>query len=64
MTGLSKTEIIWLQVLKPDTDEVLYIVTSDKLRSNYKLYEVNKGKAVFTKHKAKDPTMLDKFMKR
>lgn len=61
--GVPSTETVWLQVLKQDTDIVLYVVTSDKLRQWYKLYSVVDNKAIYTKHKARDPRELDKYIK-
>ena len=61
--GVPSTETVWLQVLKQDTDIVLYVVTSDKLRQWYKLYSVADNKATYTKHKAQDPRELDKYIK-
>lgn len=60
MKGINKNEILWVQYLI--NGEVKHIVTSDKNRDNYMLYEVDKGQAVKTSHKNKDPTELEKWI--
>ena len=60
MKGINKNEILWVQYLI--NGEVKHIVTSDKNRDNYMLYEINKGQAIKTSHKNKDPTELEKWV--
>lgn len=54
-------EILWTQYLN-DKDEVTHIVTSDKHRDTYKLYEVKADKLEYTKHKSSDPRDLERWV--
>lgn len=60
MKGINKNEILWVQYLI--NGEVKHIITSDKNRDNYMLYEINKRQAIKTSHKNKDPTELEKWV--
>ena len=60
MKGINKNEILWVQYLI--NSEVKYIITSDKNRDNYMLYEVQNGQVIKTSHKNKDPTELEKWI--
>ena len=57
MKGINKNEILWVQYLI--NSEVKYIITSDKNRDIYMLYEVDNGQVIKTSHKNKDPTELE-----
>ena len=61
MIKAPKNEILWEQFIN-SKDEVAYIVTSDPYRSNYKLYTIDDGKSIYTKHKAENPRDLDKWI--
>lgn len=54
-------EIIWVQYLQNEIP--IYVITSTKIRDYYYLYEVKDNKLIKTKHKNKDPTELEKYMK-
>ena len=54
-------EIIWVQYLQNEIP--IYVITSTKIRDCYYLYEVKDNKLIKTKHKNKDPTELEKYMK-
>lgn len=56
-----KNEILWVQHLVDGKPK--YAITSDKLRSMYYLCEVVDDKLIKTKHKNKDPTELEKYIK-
>ena len=61
MIKAPKNETLWEQLINSN-DEVTYIITSDLFRSTYKLYIVEDGKPVYTKHKANNPRDLDKWI--
>ena len=54
-------EIIWVQYLQNEIP--IYVITSTKIRDCYYLYEVKDNKLIKTKHKNKDQTELEKYMK-
>lgn len=55
-----KNETIWVQYII--NGEVAYAITSTSLRDVYHLCTINGNKCVKTKHKAKKPTDLEKFI--
>lgn len=59
--GINKNEILWLQY---SVDSKLkYLITSDKFRDTYYLYEVVDGQAVKSKYKSETPDLLYKWIK-
>lgn len=61
MTLINKSEILWLT--HTTSTNRIYLVTSNKTRDTYFLYEVINSKPTKTKYKASDPTELDKYIK-
>ena len=57
---IPKNETLWLQVLDKDNN-VSHIVTSDKNRTVYKLYQLDNNKLIYTKHKSSDPRDLERW---
>lgn len=60
MTGLKKDEIVWMTYTTENNDK--YLITSDKIRTVYKLYKVVNEKAVYTNKKSSLPIDLDEYM--
>lgn len=58
---INKSEILW--VTQNTSTNKTYLITSNQQRDTYCLYEVIDGKPTKTKHKASDPTGLDKYIK-
>ena len=58
---IPKNETLWLQVLDKDNN-VSYIITSDKNRTVYKLYQLDNNKLIYTKHKSADPRDLERWV--
>lgn len=58
---IPKNETLWVQYLN-HSDVVTHVITSDKLRTTYKLYEVKTDKLEFTKHKSTDPRDLERWV--
>ena len=58
--GVPKNETVWLSIC--NDGNITHLIASDKLRQSYKLYAVNDGKAVYTKHKSSNPLELEKFI--
>ena len=61
MTLINKSEILWFT--HTTSTNRIYLVTSNKTRNTYFLYEVVDGKPVKTKYKNANPTELNKYMK-
>ena len=61
MIKAPKNETLWVQFLN-NSDVVTHVITSDKLRMTYKLYEVKGDKLEFTKHKSSDPRDLERWV--
>ena len=61
MTLINKSEILWLT--HTTSTNLIYLVTSNKTRDTYFLYEVVDGKPVKTKYKNANPTELNKYIK-
>ena len=61
MTLINKSEILWLT--HTTSTNRIYLVTSNKTRDTYFLYEVVDGKPVKTKHKNENPIELTKYIK-
>lgn len=61
MTLINKSEILWLT--HTTLTNRIYLVTSNKTRDTYFLYEVIDGKPVKTKYKNANPTELNKYIK-
>ena len=60
MTLIDKSEILWLT--HTTSTNRIYLVTSNKTRDTYFLYEVVDGKPVKTKYKNANPTELNKYV--
>lgn len=58
---IPKNEILWVQYLGADFTAT-HIITSDKHRDTYKLYKIEGGDLVYTKHKASDPRELERWV--
>ena len=56
-----KNETICLQA-KNQKGAVTHIITTDKHKDTYKLYEVSGDKLVYTKRKSNDPLELEKYI--
>lgn len=56
-----KNEAICLQALNVE-GEVTHIITTDKHKDTYKLYEVSGDKLVYTKRKSDSPLELEKYI--
>lgn len=54
-------EVLWLTYI--NDGQILYYITSNKIRSIYYLYEVKNSKPIKTKYKSANPTDLYKYMK-
>lgn len=54
--GINKNEILWLQYSVQS--KLKYLVTSDKFRDTYYLYEIIDNKVVKTKYKNSNPLEL------
>ena len=61
MTWINKSEILWLT--HTTSTNRIYLVTSNKTRDTYFLYEVIDGKPVKTKYKNENPIELTKYIK-
>ena len=62
LSGIPSVEIFWLDYLVDGVSK--YVVTSDRFRSWYYLYTVDKkGCCVKTKHKAHTPYELYSYMR-
>ena len=61
MMTIPKNETLWVKYLN-DSNMVTHVITSDKLRTTYKLYEVKVDKLEFTKHKSLDPRDLERWV--
>ena len=55
-----KNETIWVQYII--NGEVAYAITSTSLRDVYHLCTISNNKCVKTKHKAKNPVDLEKYI--
>lgn len=61
MIEAPKGETLWVQIIKNGV--VAYAITSNTLRTEYYLYEVDKGKLKKTRYKNADPTELERKIK-
>lgn len=62
MIGIPKNEKIWLQIIEDNA--VIGVITAPLTRDKYFLYEVKGNKATKTKYKSKDPTELEKKLRK
>lgn len=58
--GVPKGEKVWVSIY--DGDNIIYLIASNKLRQDYKLYKIDNGRAVYTQHKSSNPLELEKFV--